>query len=132
MELFEKTSKNKLRFETVRGTVSTEDLWDIPLKAKDNFDLDTIAISIEKKIKESEELTFVGATSSSSVNEFKLDILKHIIKIKIEENELKKEKFEKKKKEKKLLEILSRKKDQALENKSVEELEAELNNLKNV
>ncbi len=132
MELFEKASKNKLRFETVRGTVSTEDLWDIPLKAKDNFDLDTIAISIAKKIKESEELTFVGATSSSSVNEFKLDILKHIIKIKIEENELKKVTLEKKEKEKKLLEILSRKKDQALENKSVEELETELNNLQNV
>ncbi|RKZ35289.1 MAG: hypothetical protein DRQ49_19675, partial [Gammaproteobacteria bacterium] len=57
--LFERASKQKLRFNTAKGTIDTEDLWDLPLQSKKNISLDLIAISLSKAVKESSEESFV-------------------------------------------------------------------------
>ena len=58
--MFEKATRLKLRFETVRGYVTTEDLWDIPLSAVNGFCLDTIAKNLNKKLKELEKADLCG------------------------------------------------------------------------
>jgi len=134
MDMFEKASRQKLKFETNRGLVSTDDLWDIPLKKADNFDLDSIARNIAKQIKDAEEVSFVDLDSTTStktsVNELRLDIVKHVIKFKVEEADKKKKLAELKAQEQKLLAVLERKQDQDLESKSIPEIQEELAKLK--
>lgn len=128
--MFEAASRVKLRFESIRGILSTEDLWDLPLTSKSGFDLDTIAKFVNKYIKELEEESFVKVKSSAS-NEYvlKLDILKHIINFKIEEAKNKKDLVANRDRRNKILGVMAKKQDDALEGKSFEELEAELKTL---
>ena len=64
--LFEKANKLKVRFETNKGNVTTEDLWDMPLVSTTGFSLDAIAISLNRKLKETEEESFVAKRSKSN------------------------------------------------------------------
>ena len=46
MNLFKEALVQKLRFKTIRGNISTEELWDIPLTSKNGFSLNDIAKDI--------------------------------------------------------------------------------------
>jgi len=130
--MFEKASKQKLRFDSVRGALTTEDLWDLPLTSRNSFDLDTIAKSVNSKIKEAEEESFV----SVKVNPVKtkltlqLDILKHIIAEKVQAATEAQERVQRESQRKKLEEVLATKQDAALSTLSVEELQAQIEKLK--
>lgn len=128
--MFDKATKQKLRFQTTKGSLSTEDLWDLPLLANDGFDLDTLARAASKKVKETSEESFVKpVTISNATDTLKLEILKHIIAVKLEEKEAKEKAAETKAKKARIREIMAKKQDAALENKSLEELEKELESL---
>ena len=85
--MFEKASRLKLRFASATGNLTIEDLWDIPLTGPlGDLSLDDIAKKINRDIKEREEESFVIEKSSkSSILELKFEIVKHIIKIKLNE-----------------------------------------------
>lgn len=128
--MFEKANRMKLRFASPKGALSVEDLWDVPLLSRDDFSLDVIAKSVNKKIKELEEESFVTTRSATSnVYTLKLDILKHVIGVKITERDAKKDLVAKKAKKEKILEIMAKKQDSSLEEKSIEDLQKELDNL---
>ena len=57
--MFERASKLKLRFNTEKGMVTTEDLWDLPLLQRNAVDLDSLAKNLNKAVKESGEESFV-------------------------------------------------------------------------
>lgn len=77
--LFEKASKQKLRFETSKGHLSTEDLWDLSLPS-----LDKVAKGIHSQIKNSEEISFIKESSSANTElNLKMDIVKYIIDYKL-------------------------------------------------
>jgi hypothetical protein len=57
--LFFLAAKNKWRFETSKGSITTEQLFDLPLKSVKQLDLDTVAKETNKKLKEQEEDSFV-------------------------------------------------------------------------
>jgi len=60
MSLFETASKNKLRFSSIKGNLTTEDLWDLPLTSKSGrICLDNIAKQLYKELKDSTEESFV-------------------------------------------------------------------------
>ena len=129
-DLFAKATRDKVKFVTVKGEISIEDLWDLPLTSEKGFDLDSIAKKIAKELKDSTEESFVKpSTKGSSLLELKLEVLKHIIKVKMEENEARKNVAEKKAKKEKLMEILAKKEDASLEALTPEEIRKQLEEL---
>jgi len=123
--MFEKASRIKLRFKANVGLVSVEDLWDLTLTS-----LDSIAKDLNKQIKAESEESFITVKSKSNAAlELGFEIVKHIIKVKLEEAEVKKLAAEKKAQKQKIMGLIEEKKDQALSAKSLEELQAELDNL---
>jgi len=103
--MFEQASREKLRFNTQIGILTVEDLWGLTL-----VQLDTIAKSLNKKIKESEEESFIKESSNADkTTKLQFEIVKHIIETKLTEQQINKEKKEKLKQKQVLLELLERK-----------------------
>jgi hypothetical protein len=123
--LFELASRKQFRYKVANGTINTEDLWEFSLES-----LDKLAKSLNKEIKESSEESFIKTrTNANKTLEAKFDIVKHVIGVKLQEAEAKEEKAKKEAKKAQIMELIGRKEIQSLENKSIEELTAELQNL---
>lgn len=122
--MFEKASRLKLRFKSQTGLITTEDLWNVSLEH-----LNTIAKGLNKEIKDSAEEDFIKVKSNADdILELKFEIVKHIIKVKMEEDEAKKTLKEKAEKRKKILALIEEKQSEQLSAKSIEELRKELEN----
>lgn len=127
MNLFEQATRQKLRFQTAKGSLSVEALWDLPLQSKANVSLDQLAIGISREVKAQAEESFVSTpTVGSTELTLKLDILKHIIQTRLDENQKAIEASETRSKRGELLELIHAKKKQALIDTPLEELEAKL------
>jgi hypothetical protein len=121
--MFEKTTRLKLRFDTAKGQLTVEDLWDLPLTGN-GVNLDKIAIALSRQIKEEDTESFVvKAKVASEVLQLKFDVVKHVIDVKLAERDAAKAQSDARAKKDKILEIISRKQDQALEGSSLEELQ---------
>ena len=124
MSQFEKASRVKLRFGTSLGQLSIEDLWDLPLTSVRKVSLNSIAQGVHREIQESSEINFVA--SSGGVNttlQLKMDIVKHIIEVRVGENEAKSNQLAKTQRNERIQELIANKKDEELSNQSVEDLE---------
>ncbi len=119
--MFEKATRKKLRFATPSGTLSVEDLWDLPLTQ-----LDKVAVSLNKQIKEAGEESFISQKKVPANVQLSFDIVKHVIAVKMKEADDKKVAAERKAKRDRLLEIIEKKQSEAELGKSVEELRKEL------
>ena len=125
--MFEKASQMKLRFESSVGSLSVEDLWDLPLTSKSKTSLDSLAIAINRDLQSSKEDSFVATKSKgNAVLELKLEILKHVIANRLAANEAAKTAGERKLRKDKLVGILAAKQDEALTEMSVEDLQKEI------
>lgn len=125
--MFEKATRNKFRFQSIQGQLSVEMLWDLPLTSRTGMDLDTVAKAVNQDLKDSQAESFVKkVTTANSIHADKLEIVKHIIKVKMDEKDAAKEQRAKKASKEKLLEILERKQYEDLENMSVEEIKARI------
>jgi len=131
--MFEKAARLKLRFETVKGQVTVEDLWDMPLVSREisspGFSLDEMAIAINGKLKIKQESFVTPLTCDDSILSLKLDILKRVIEIKMKEAKDNEEVVVKKARKEYILSIIKEKQTEALRDKSIEELEKELDSL---
>ena len=123
--MFEKAARTKLRFPSVRGELSVEQLWDLPLTSRSGFDLDTVAREINQSLKASTEDSFVTVRVNPQKDRFELslDILKHIIQVKLDEIAEAAKVSARKAEKSRLVEILDQKKDQALLNLTPEEIQ---------
>lgn len=127
LDLFEFASRKKLRFLSSKGLLSVEDLWDLNLDSLNN-----IAKSINKKIKESGEEDFINKNSKSSEEvslQISLEIVKHIINVKLDEKNERLAKAEKAERRRKILEALEKAENRDLESKSIDELKKMLDDL---
>lgn len=128
--MFEKASRLKLRFITPRGSVTAEDLWDMPLTSRSGMSLDDLAKSLNRALKESEEESFVvKKTEPGNIIELSFDIVKHIIKTKLEEAETRQNAAIKKAQKEKILEIIVEKEDDSLKGKSITALKKMIDEL---
>lgn len=123
--IFELATKQKLRFSTNRGQVGTEDLWDLSLE-----DLDSIAKTVNKQLKESSEESFIHKQNMGDKKlTLRLSVVVSIIDTKLEEEEKRKTAAEKKVKRNQLLELILAKENDALGRKSIAALRAEYEKL---
>ena len=131
MNLFEIASRKAFRFDSTRGPLATEDLWQLPLLSKTNFDLNTVATGVNAALKAVAEESFVATrTNPGRVDlETKLEIVKHIIAVRIAENEAKTNAALVAEKRAKLVAILGDKQDEALKSKTAAEIQAEIDAL---
>jgi hypothetical protein len=125
MEMFEKASREKFRFETNKGNLTVEDLWDLPLTSRSGPSLDNIAQSLHKKMKDNEEVSFVvKSTKPKNSYEDKFNVVKHIIDIRLAEHDAALTAKANKDRKNRILELIAKKKDEADMGKSIEELTA--------
>src|SRR5690349_6551561 len=121
-KLFEKASRDKVRFQVKVGVISTEDLWELSLES-----LNTIAKSLNKQVKEAAEEDFITTRSKSNAElDLKFEIVKYIIGVKLAEKAEKAARLEKAEKKAKIQGLIDKKQDEVLSAKSVEELQKEL------
>lgn len=123
--IFEKASRQKLRFASQRGDLTVEQLWDLPLTSQNAASLDSIAVALDTEIRNTAPRSFVSTTTTgNTVLELKLDIVKHIIEVRIEENKRKAEQAEKAQQRKLLDDQIATKENEQLLSGSLEELKA--------
>jgi len=124
MSIFEQASMQKLRFPSNRGELMTEQLWDLPLQSKGQFDLDTVAKEVNASLKAVTEESFVATTTSPAKSKYELmlEIVKHVIAFKLKVNEELRVKAANAAKKEKLVAILGEKQDEALKALTPEEL----------
>jgi hypothetical protein len=125
--MFEEAARLKLRFQTDRGLLTVEDLFELPLTSKTGRpNLDSIAIALDKEIRNTgEAVSFVNPEASSEANKvlnLKFDIVKHIIGVRIAERDAAAAEQKRREDKQKILAVIARKQDQQLEGKPLEEL----------
>ena len=124
MSIFEQASRKKLRFETSMGLLTAEDLWDLALKDHRRANLNDIAVGLHKSI-EAASISFVDDEKPADTDlRIKFNIVKHIIDAKKAEMKTALEAHAKAERKQKLLGVLARKEDAALESLTPEEIKA--------
>ena len=123
--MYKKALRTKLRFSTSRGKLTTEDLFDLSLT-----DLNNLAIALDKKLSETPRKSFISDIApDTQEDELRFNIVKDVITLKLAERNAAQNAKVKAAEKAQLLEILHRKKNEALENLSVAEIEAKLASL---
>lgn len=124
MNIFEIATKNKFRFP-YRGMISVEDMWDLSVN-----DLDSIFKALNSQLKKASEESLLGTKSKKDKDlETAIEIVKHIVNVKLEEENSRLRAKEQKEQKQKIMEILSAKQDESLQNKTIDELTAMLEEL---
>lgn len=124
--MFEKITRKKVRFESPRGLLSIEDVWDLPLR-KGMLTLDDMAKSLSKELRDNEE-SFVSDKKDEKIIIMKLKFkaIKHIIGVKLKEEEACKKKVENKKKYDTIVDVIAEKEVEGLKKQSDKELRKSL------
>lgn len=122
--MFEVAVRTKMRFP-FKGLISVEDLWDLSVE-----NLDSIFKALNSQVKKTkEESLLVTKTKEDETLSTMIEIVKHIVNVKLTEENARFQAKEQKEKKQKIMGILSVKQDADLQNKSVEELKAMLDEL---
>lgn len=128
-QLFEQASRRKLRFTSFGGAITVEDLWDLPLQHPHKLNLDNLALELSQQVKEFEGKTSFVTPEKTPKNEDLLlafEVVKHIIAVKVAERDARKLESDKAAKKQKLLELLDKKENEALEGLSAEEIRKQI------
>jgi hypothetical protein len=126
--LFIAASRQKLRFPSERGDLTVEQLWDLPLQAKNGFDLDNVAKAVNAELKSISEESFV-ATSNNPARaraELQLEVVKYVIAARQQDNQAAEARRLAASQRQVIAGALERKENAELENLSAEELRARL------
>lgn len=122
--MFEKAARLKLRFDSPQGQLSVEDIWDLPLTSATNrANLDDVARKLSKQVKEAETESFViKPAKANEATVLKFDIVKHIIEVRLAENEAAATARANKEKKQQLLSLIAQKENEQLAGQSIEDL----------
>lgn len=119
--MFEYAARNKLRFP-YKGMITAEDLWDLNVR-----ELDSIFKTLNAQVKKAQEESLLETKSKEDETlSMQIDIVKHIVRIKQDEEAARLFAKERKEKRQKLMELINAKQDEDLHSKSIDELKAML------
>jgi hypothetical protein len=125
MSNFKQATRERLRFDTSKGLLSTEQLWDLNLTS-----LATVVRSLKKQLKKDndDELSFLdeGSAPVDKTNELKFNVVKEVYIAKKEEMEAIRNEATKRENNQKILQLIAEKQEGDLRGKSIEELTAML------
>lgn len=115
---FETATRRKLRFQTTKGNLSIEDLWDVPLTV-----LDEAYKGLSRQIREAEDDSLLSK-KDSGVEEasLKRDLVKHVVQVRQAEAEAKTARAARRQQAARVRELIAQKQDEALAGKSTDEL----------
>ena len=123
-KLFEMATRSKLRFPSTKRELSVEDLWDLSDK-----DLDVVYKNLkDQEVKSSEESLLDDANVDPKLTAA-IGIVKYIFTTKRNERLAEKERINKKLTQRKYIDALSKKQDEAIEKMSEAELRAMIDSL---
>jgi len=123
-DMFEIAVRNKLRFP-FRGLISAEDLFDLSVE-----NLDSIFKTLNSQVKQAnEESLLVARTEEDDTLNTMIEIVKYIVKVKLDEEAARLQARERRLKKQKIMEIVASKQDADLQTKSIDELQSMLNEL---
>lgn len=122
--LFEIATRNRYRFN-YKGVMSVEDLWSLRVE-----DLDAIFKMLNRQKKTADEDSLL-ATKSAEDQDLanKIDIVRYIVSVKLAEAAERVSAAEKNAQRDKIMEIVAKKKDKALEDMGIEDLMKKLEEL---
>lgn len=122
--LFEIATRNRYRFN-YKGIMTVEDLWSLRVE-----DLDAIFKMLNRQKKTADEDSLL-ATKSAEDQDLanKIDIVRYIVSVKLAEAAERVSAAEKKAQRDKIMEIVAKKKDKALEDMGIEDLMKKLEEL---
>lgn len=121
-ENFKEASRQKLRFQTSKGLLTTEQLWDLSLA-----DLDELAVSLEEEHKQSGKKSFLTTRSvKDKTAKLKFNVVYDVLISKSEELQEATQKAEDKEHNKKIIALIADKENEDLRGKSKKQLEAML------
>ena len=122
--LFETASRKKMRFN-YKGMLTVEDLWDLNVVA-----LNEIFKGLNAQAKKSQEESLLEQKTEADKDLMvQIEILRHIVGVKIEEANRRKKAKEVREKKQHIMELIDQKKDENMKSMSVEELQAMLASL---
>lgn len=132
--IFARATRLKLTFDTDGGTYGVEDLWDLKLTS-DNpkaVTLDRLALEYDRQLTTTPVKSFVNNTpaQASEITRLKFDVVKYILDTKLAEQRLRREADALKAEEQRLLEILDRKDNEALNNMTREQVKERLDKVR--
>ena len=117
MNIFEKAVRIKLRVESNRGLLTVEDLWDLKPE-----ELDTMYRKFKKEARDAEEESLINPVKVDERLNLKIEVLKHIVTVKIAEREAATKRAETNRKKAELLELIKSKENSAMAEKSLDDL----------
>lgn len=125
-KLFIKAAKNKFRFNSSKGMLTVEDLFDLPLTHFSKANLNDIAKNLNKQLKEAGEDDFVNTVNSGPSKELeeKMEIIKFVIEHKKQVLEVANKRATTMARNARIDELIAKKQDEELAGMSIEELEA--------
>ena len=128
MNIFEQATRRAIRFESTKGDLSVEQLWDLPLQSRNQFDLDTIAKTVNRQLNDvtEESIVSVRENPAKETLSLKLELVKHIISVKLQEAEEARNRANRASEKEKLLRLLDEKQNEALRALTPEEIQERL------
>lgn len=128
MTIFQQALKAHVRFPSIKGDLTTEQLFDLPLTSRQGLDLDTVARAVNTELKAAGEESFVGSASNPArtVLALKLDVVKAIIADREAENASKAGAAARKEEIQTLMEIKAGKQQEALKAMTAEQIDARI------
>lgn len=122
--MFEKAARIKLRFESNKGLLTAEDLFDLPLTSNSGrANLDDIAKALHKKLKSGDDVSFVlKEKKSDETVQLAFDIVIHVINVKMAEADEARKQAENRDRKQQLMAIIAQKESEQLAGMDLDEL----------